>query len=150
MSSDEYPNLYQAKFLLLLFLQIPAIIVSLVIFFFYKKHPDLLKNIRHQSLIILLIVNFLQLTIDMPMPIHFYRLGYISPATSSYCTWWTFFEYNVEVMSALLMCVISIQRHFLIFHHHLFGISWKRAILHHLPSCLSLHFLCHCHSLCQM
>ena len=132
-SDDEYPSLYRVKFILLLFLQIPSIIVSLVIFFFYKKRPYLLKNIRHQSLLILLAVNFLQLTVDMPMPIHFYHLGYISPATSSYCTWWTFFEYNVEVISALLMCVISIQRHFLIFNHHLFGIPWKRVLLHHLP-----------------
>ena len=68
----------------------------------------------------------------MPMLIHFYCIGHVSPATHIYCTWWTFFEYSVEVIGALLMCVISLQRHFLIFHDHLFRIAWKRFLLHHL------------------
>lgn len=134
----EYPTLFRVKFIILLVLQVPSILASLFIFFFYGKHQHLLKDVRHQSLMALLIVNFLQLTMDMPMPIHFYHIGYVDPATHGYCTWWTFFEYSVEVISALLMCFISLQRHLLIFHDHLFRIAWKRVLIHHIPMAICI------------
>lgn len=63
------------------------------------------------------------------MSIHFYQFGYIIPSISKYCTWWTFFEYSLDVIISLLMSVISIQRHLLIFNEYLLRIRLKRYIL---------------------
>ena len=67
------------------------------------------------------------------MPIHFYALGYVSPSSPTYCTWWTFFEYSLEVIIALLTLVISIQRHILIFHDHILRIPVKRYLFYYFP-----------------
>jgi hypothetical protein len=81
----------------------------------------------------LLMVNFIQVTFDLPMVIHFYRLGRVSPATAGYCTWWTFLEYTLNGSGEMLMATISIQRHILIFQPHTLNSRLRRFLLHHLP-----------------
>ncbi|CAF1417300.1 unnamed protein product [Rotaria magnacalcarata] len=74
----------------------------------------------------------------MPLTLHFYRLGYVSPATPTYCTWWTAFEYTLFASSEYLLATISIQRHMLIFNGHILRMRWMRNLLHHLPLALCL------------
>ncbi len=130
--------LHRIKFILLITLQIPGIILTLLIFTFLITHRTMLKNLQNQSLIFLLIINFLSLTVDLPMPINFYRLGYVSPATAGYCTWWTFFEYSFNLASELIMTTISIQRHILIFNSNILQVRWKRYVYYYFPLLLSL------------
>ena len=137
-TEDGSRVLYQVKFGVLLFIQVPSMITSLLIFWFFATHRRLLREPRHQALFLLLAINFLQLTFDLPMPMHFYRIGYIAPATPAYCTWWTFFEYNLEVTTAMLMATNSIQRHILIFHEHLLRIPWTCSLIHYLPLLICL------------
>jgi hypothetical protein len=129
--------LHRVKFVILLVLQIPLIVISLLIFAFFIKHRVHLHSPQNQALLFLLIVNFLLVSVDLPMPIHFYYDGYVSPATASYCTWWTFFEYNLNLSSELLMAVISIQRHILVFHAYILQIRLKRFLLYYLPLLLA-------------
>jgi hypothetical protein len=100
---------------------------------YFLTHRGQLKDIRHKALFLLLTVNFIQLAFDLPMPIHFYYVGYIEPATPTYCTWWTFFEYSLDVIIADLTVVISIQRHILIFHEPILRICLKRYIFYYFP-----------------
>ncbi|CAF1464636.1 unnamed protein product [Adineta ricciae] len=130
---DEKFVLHRVKFTILLTLQIPAILLSLLIFFYFFTHRTILHIRQNQALFLLLIINFIQLTFDLPMIIHFNRLGYVSPTKSSYCTWWTFLEYILNAASEMLMATISIQRHILIFHSNLFNNRLNRYIFHHLP-----------------
>ena len=130
--------LRRVKFILLITLQIPAITLTLFMFAFIIKDRTFLAKLQNQPLVILLIINFLSLTIDLPMPIHFYSLGYVNPATAAYCTWWTFFEYSSNLISELLMAAISIQRHILIFQSHILQVRFKRYLLYYLPLVLSV------------
>jgi len=130
--------LYQIKFILLITFQIPSIIISLLIFVFFWTHRTYLRSLHCQSLLFLLSVNFLLLTINLPMPIHFYKFGYVSPATASFCTWWTFIEYSLNLTSELLMVVISIQRHILVFHGHTCNNCRKRFLFYYIPLSLCL------------
>ncbi|CAF0978975.1 unnamed protein product [Adineta steineri] len=79
------------------------------------------------------LINFIALTADLPMPIQFYRTSFVNPATAAYCTWWTFFEYSLNLISELLMAVISIQRHIFVFQPRLFDHRLKRYIIYYLP-----------------
>ncbi|CAF4901970.1 unnamed protein product [Rotaria socialis] len=74
----------------------------------------------------------------MPLTLHFYLLGYISPASPIYCTWWTAFEYTSFVSSAFLLAAISVQRHMLIFNGPFLKKPWMRTLLHDLPLILCL------------
>jgi hypothetical protein len=101
-------------------------------------HQNLFHIRQNQGLLILIVVNFIQVTFDLPMVIHFNRLGRVSPATAGYCTWWTFFEYTFNGASEMLMATISIQRHILIFHTYMFNVRFYRYLLHHLPLLLCI------------
>jgi hypothetical protein len=132
--------LNRVKFSILLILQIPSIVLYIFIFEYFVRHRSFLRTPQNQALLILLIVNFLQASCDLPMVIHFYYLGRVSPETAAYCTWWTFFEYTLSVSSEYLMATISIQRHILIFNGHILRIRKKRFLLHHLPLLLCVAY----------
>jgi hypothetical protein len=140
METFEDPQfaLHRAKFIIFITLQIPAILLTLFIFTFFLTHRTVLKNLQNQSLLVLLIANFMQLTIDISMHVHFYYFGYIIPATAGYCTWWTFCGYTLLLIGAYLMVTISIQRHTLIFQPQIFHVRFKRYILYYLPLLLSI------------
>ncbi|CAF1445886.1 unnamed protein product [Rotaria sordida] len=135
---DKKFLLHRVKFAVLLSLQIPAIALSLLIFVFFIKHRTDLRAPHNQALFILLLVNFIQLSFALPLPLHFYHHSYVNPATPTFCTWWTFFEFTLYVTSEYLMATISVQRHMLIFHGYVLRISWMRIVLHNLPLLLCL------------
>jgi len=133
LEKEDKIVLHRVKFVILLASQIPSIVITLVIFVFLLTHRSQMNIHQNQALLLLLIVNFVALSADLPMPIHFYRTGFVSPATAGYCTWWTFFEYSLNLISELLMAVISIQRHIFVFQPRLLDYRLKRYILHYLP-----------------
>lgn len=137
-SFDYTSILYRVKFVLILIFQILSLSICILIFWFFNKHRPLLHDLRHQALLFLLIINFIQLLIDLPMPLNFYYIGYVSPAVPAYCTWWTFFEYTLDVACGLLVGVISIQRHLLIFHERILHVLYKRIILYYIPLLLCI------------
>jgi hypothetical protein len=97
------------KFVLLLVFEIPAVFVSIPIFiYFITHHVDRSKPKNHVWLV-LLVVTFLQLIINLPMPMSFYYLGQIWPATNAYCVWWTWYEYSTTAMSLILTAWASIE-----------------------------------------
>ncbi len=125
--------LHRTKFLIVLILEIFAIMLSIIIFTFFYKHRTLIRAPQNHSLLFLLTVNFIQLLGGIPLSLHFFRLGYVSPATPIYCTWWTFFEYTIFIASEYLLATISLQRHIIIFSPHLLRIRSMRYLFHHLP-----------------
>jgi len=131
--TDEKYVLHRVIFGILLTLQIPSILLSLLILIFFFTHRALLHVRQNQALILLLVINFIQVTFDLPMVINFNRLGRISPATPAYCTWWTFLEYTLNVASEMLMATISIQRHIFVFQANLFNVRLYRYLFHHIP-----------------
>ncbi|CAF1937828.1 unnamed protein product [Rotaria magnacalcarata] len=141
-STDIFTNnkleFYHIKFVILLILQIPSITLSIIIFIFFITHRAALRTPQNHGLLLLLAVHFTRLSFSTPLTLRFYYLGYVSPATPVYCTWWTFFEYTFYVSSEYLLATISIQRHMFIFHTHVLRIRWKRYVLHHLPLLLSI------------
>ncbi|CAF1339985.1 unnamed protein product [Adineta ricciae] len=132
-AEDPKFSLFRAKFIILIFLQIPAILLTVVIFIFFIIHRATLEKLQNQSTLILLIANFIRLLTTMSMPIDFYRRGYVSPSTSIYCTLWTFGEYSLAVIGEYLMASISIQRHAFIFHPNLFRTPFKSFLFFYAP-----------------
>jgi hypothetical protein len=130
---DDRYILHHVKFIIFLLLQIPSILISIFIFIFFWTHKNLLRIRQNQGLVLLFVVNFIQISFDLPMIIHFNHLGRISPATPDYCTWWTFLEYTLNAAGEMLMATISIQRHIFIFRIHIFNIRSYRYLLHHVP-----------------
>lgn len=135
---DANAILHRAKFIILLVLEIVAITLSILIFIFFAKHHAPFRALQNQGLVILLIVNSIQLLFDIPLSLRFYAHAYVSPATPSYCSFWTFFEYVIYASSAYILATISVQRHIFIFHRNVLQTQWKKYILHDLPLVLAI------------
>ena len=134
MPTDEFS--YRIKFVILLTLQIPSVIASLIVFIHFASSRALRASDRQHSLIVLLVINFVQVLIDVPMALDFYRFGgIVRLQTSAYCLWWIMIDYSLFALSALLMAWISIERHLLIFHRQLLGGagSWRKCLLQVAP-----------------
>ncbi|CAF1513861.1 unnamed protein product [Adineta ricciae] len=130
--------LHRIKFFILILLEIPAVLISLLIFIFFRTHRSRLKIRQNGSICLLLIVNFIKLSTDIPMTIHFFYFHYVIPAISTYCTWWTFLAYSLSSICEFLTAIISIQRHILIFQPHLLQMRLKRYILYYSPLLLCI------------
>ena len=125
--------LHQIKFFLVLILQIPAIILFLFIFVYFITNPSHLRKLQNQALLVLLIVNFIQLSVNIPLLVHYLRLSRISPATRTYCKFWMYVEFTLDGTNELLVAIMSIQRHTLIFQPNILHIRFKRYLLYYLP-----------------
>lgn len=139
MSSNETDSFvdlsssYQMKFILLISFQIVSILVSLVIFLSFTLNRELRVETRNHSLLLLLIINFIQVVTNLPVPINFFRLnGLVQPATAAFCIGWIWYEFSLNTVNIHLMTWISIERHLLIFHSPFIQAiaAWKRRILH--------------------
>ncbi|CAF0964863.1 unnamed protein product [Adineta ricciae] len=139
-TSNANSVIYEVKFIILITLQIPGILLMIFIFLFFTLHPYTLKKLQNQALFILLITNSIRLIGTMPMPIDFYRRGYIFLATSAYCTCWTFLEYSLAVIGEYLMATISVQRHVTIFHPNIFQTFKKSILFFYLPLAFSVAY----------
>ena len=128
-----------AKSLLLFAFEIPAIVISIWIFVCLIHRRNIRSDSKNHVWIIILLLNFVQLLVLIPMPTSFYYLGRIWPATDLYCVWWTWFEYSSNAASLILMAWASLQRYFFIFHSRfLLGACWKKWIYHFIPIILCL------------
>jgi hypothetical protein len=67
----------------------------------------------------------------------YFRRGKVIPATNTFCTWWTWWEYSLNGVSRFIMLWGSIERHFLIFNITLMATKSKRFIFHILPTLIT-------------
>jgi len=141
--TNERYLIHRIKFCIALTLQIPAIIICLLIFTFFILHQRILRKLQHQALLLLFIVNFIQLTLNLPMAIDFYRLNRINPPTITYCKWWTFLESTLDVTNEFLVTTIAIQRHILIFQSALLNVRRTRYLIYYSPllACITYPFI---------
>jgi hypothetical protein len=135
-ASENYSLRYSVKFAVLMTLEIPSILISLLIFVYFGIHRHTRVKDHNHSILILLLINFFQVITDLPMPMSFFHSnGIVQPATTTYCTWWIWYEFSLNTINGFLMAWISIERHLLIFHSNFIRniTVWKRKLLHIVP-----------------
>ena len=127
------------KFILMLILEIPAILLSILILIYFAMNRHARSKPKNHGWIVLLIVNFVQLIFDLPMPISYFHLNDVWPASNAYCAWWIWCEFSVNAIGLFLMSWISIERHLFIFHSHAtLRRYWRKWVFHYIPIILCL------------
>ncbi|CAF0773064.1 unnamed protein product [Adineta steineri] len=122
------------NFILLLIFQIPAILVSIIIFIYFASDRNARSKPKNHIWLILLILNFLYLVSDLPMSMSYYSLGKIWLANDGYCVWWNWYESSLNTLGLCLMAWASIERHFFIFHSQtIMRVRWKMWMAHYIP-----------------
>lgn len=132
MSDDSMDWLTQTKFWILLLLTIPSIVCSISIFIYYCKKWQNISINNHLTLI-LIIISFLQMTINFPFIMDYYQRGTVFYKTNTFCLWWNWWEYGFNGSLLFIMAWGSIERHLLIFYRTLMNNKQKIIIFHYLP-----------------
>ncbi|CAF1426083.1 unnamed protein product [Adineta steineri] len=118
----------------MLIFEVLAIALSLVIFVHFAVNHQVRSKLKNHGWLVLLICNFVQLILDLPMPMSYYYVGSVWPTSNIFCVWWTWCEYSLNSIGLFLMAWISIERHFIIFYPHtILQVSWKKWIFHFIP-----------------
>jgi hypothetical protein len=131
--SNKTNILHRLKFIVILLLQIPAIILFLCIFAFFITNRIHLRQLQNRALLVLFIVNFIQLTFNLPIFLDFVRLNRVSPATGAYCRFWMFVESTLDSANEFLVAIMCFQRHILIFKPNIFHSRSKLYLFYYLP-----------------
>ena len=94
---------------------------------------ELKKTLSLHVVFILLVLNFIQLTIDISFALQFLNTGIVRPSTAVTCTIWMFIDSFTYYLGLLLMAWASFERHLLIFHSQLFNTRRQRFLFHYIP-----------------
>ncbi|CAF4104787.1 unnamed protein product [Adineta steineri] len=91
------------------------------------------QAMNNHVIIILLIINFLIETIDMPFILRFYRFPTTWYITVSLSQFWSFIDYGFYSAQLILFAWAAIERHILIFHDRWVSTKRKRFFFHYFP-----------------
>ena len=141
-TTDVVSNISTLKFSLLLIVEISSMFCTVTILSYLIRnwHVMVKKALRNHVILTLMIISFLNVTLDLPFTINSYRLGYDDPRTSSFCQWWYWIDYTLIIASLFLTASASVQRHVLIFNAHWLHSRRNRFFLHILPILISVAY----------
>ncbi|CAF1155717.1 unnamed protein product [Adineta steineri] len=131
-STSLETDINSIKYIILLSFLIVSLVLSLFIFYHILITPATRKLNCH-IIIILLCLNFLQTSTDLPILISIFHTGYLRPASSVFCTFWVWYDFSLNAMGICLMAFASIERHIIVFKWKFFQNQIKRYIFHYLP-----------------
>lgn len=128
------PQLYRyLKLIPFLLLAIPSICLSLFIFYKCLRSPPFRARLNNQSIVLLILVAFLQITIELPITLQYLRTDEVQPRTDGFCLFWTWLNFSLQSSNLFLMTWLSIERHLLIFHSNLVQTFAGKMKWHFIP-----------------
>ncbi|CAF1302470.1 unnamed protein product [Rotaria sp. Silwood1] len=122
-----------AKFILFVSLEPPGLLCNFFLVYHLITDRVLRRTLHHHVVLVLLIVSLLTNTIEVPRVLAFLHIGFVTPATTTNCIIWQWCDFTLCSINNMLMWWMSIERHLLIFHSHLFDTSKRRWLLHYIP-----------------
>jgi hypothetical protein len=121
------------EFSLFLIGELLSIPCYLFIMYHFLVHKTTRQALHNHVIILLLIFNFIDLTIDLSMTMSYSLLGYVSPFSPIICLIWQFVDYGIWYGSISLMFWASVERHILVFHSNLIRTPRRRFFVHYIP-----------------
>jgi hypothetical protein len=127
------PVWIKVEFSLFLIGQLLSIPCYLFVTYHFLVHKSLRYALHNHVILLLLLFNFIDLTIDVSMTMSYSLLGYVSLFSPLRCLVWQFVDYGIWYGSISLMFWASVERHILVFHSNLIRTKRKRIIFHYIP-----------------
>lgn len=121
------------RFWLLILIDIPSIICSLVLFYYLLRKKTLRTALNNHVIIIFLFTSLFTQLIDVPFYLNFLYLGFVWPQTLFLCIIWWYAGTTMYNTTSILVAWLSFERHILIFHDKLISTRKKQWIFHYIP-----------------
>ncbi|CAM2727809.1 unnamed protein product [Rotaria socialis] len=134
--TDRYIKLY-----LFTSLAVPSILISIYILYKIVTDRQFRCHINNHSMIAIIIISFLDTTTELPIALQYLRVGYVQPATKSFCLFWIWYVYGLQTTNVSLMTWTSIERHIFIFHSRWVQTQRGKIIWHYVPLILCVIYI---------
>ena len=129
----------QIKFIILLILQFLSIPCFLYIFYQFLRQPHL-RQLQHHVTFSILIISFLFVTISLPITQSYLFKSHIDPANPTFCSFWNWLHYSLNITNLFLMTFSSLEKNWLIFHSSLTRNKFGKLIFHYFPLIFCLFY----------
>lgn len=94
----------------------PSILISIYILYQFFRHRRHRSRLNNHSIIGLIFISCIQTSSELPITLHYLRLGRVEPMRGEFCLFWSWYNLSLLATNVSLMAWTSIQRHILIFH----------------------------------
>ena len=127
------PTWLKIEFSLFLVGEFCSIPCYIFVMYYFLIHKTLRRALHNHVIILLLIYNFLDLTIDLSLTMAYSLRGFVTPFSPMICLLWQFVDHAIWYGSISLMFWASVERHILVFHSHLLRSKRGRCVAHYIP-----------------
>lgn len=136
------PVVYRyVKLYLFVSLEVPSVMISIYILYQFCRHHQYRWRLNNHSIIGLIIISLIETTSELPIALHYLRLGNVQPMKSSFCLFWIWYNFSLQTTNLILMTWTSIERHILIFHSNWVQTSIGKWKWHYLPLILCVTYI---------
>ncbi|CAF4647359.1 unnamed protein product [Rotaria sp. Silwood1] len=119
--------------ILLAIFQIPSFCCAMLIFLQLLDKTNPLRRLQNHLLVYLLIFATCTIIIELPNTQKFLWSGFATIQTDWFCHFWNFLFFSMASLNRLLTALLSIERHMLVFHPHLYRTHRSRYLFHYTP-----------------
>lgn len=135
----------QIVFYILLFLDIPSILCSILLFYYLIRLPELRQERYFNPMVIYLLISaFLISTIDIPLVLRYHQNHYFIESmadTDRFCIFWIIYDYIMWSFNLWSMTLFSLERYLVIFYSQtVLGNRKRRVLLYCVPIILVVVF----------
>ena len=136
------PIVYRyAKLFLFASLEVPSILTSNYILYKFSRNRQYRSRLNNHSIIALVIISLLETTSELPIVLHYLRLGHVEPMKYGFCLFWVWYNFSLFTTNLFLMSWTSIERHILIFHSNWIQTSIGKCKWHYIPLTICITYI---------
>ena len=140
-TNDETSRL--VKFILLGISVVPSLLCDLIIFTYLIRRwrREILAAPQNHVILCLLVVSFVQKTIDVPSLLHYYRSADVLIHDDTFCSVWIWIDYSFVIGNSHLLTWCCIERHLFVFNSQMMKERKYLILLHYIPLTISVIYL---------
>ena len=121
------------EFSLFLIGELLSIPCYLFVTYHFLAHKSTRRALHNHVIILLLLFNFIDLTIDVSMTMNYSLRGVVAPFSPMICLIWQFVDYGIWYGSISLMFWATVERHILVFYSQVTRTKRGRLFAHYIP-----------------
>lgn len=131
-------------FYMFLLLDIPSVLCSLSLFYYYFSLPELRQHYAHQMIFYLLAIAFLVTAIDMPIILAYLQDNHNIASMKHpdlFCGFWRVYDYCTWSLNLWIMALFSLERYLVIFFKPIVMKNKKRRFfMYYVPVTVAILF----------
>ncbi len=140
-SGSDFSMSISVRYWLYLVPNVLSILCSLFVLYYLLFDRTLRQALNNHVFIVLLFVGLIFELVDIPLTLHYYRVGTVWRLSPGFSLFWTYIDFTLYTTQIILFAWATIERHILIFQYQWILTRRKRFLIHYLPLIILLIYV---------